>query len=137
MKTTKNRIAIMPLARSDELIFLNSKWLILIAIDSNYLITIVIMEWCACMRQMVYTAKHIASRKSIQCIDKKFDSLAEQNHSNDIVMYNTYDTNDEITTVLTYNYALKTGLSEYIIKIELEKKKAKIESFKLKYLGAF
>lgn len=71
MKTTKNRIAIMPLARSDELIFLNSKWLILIAIDSNYLITDAVIEKRTCMRQMVYITNDIAYRQDIEVLDKK------------------------------------------------------------------
>ena len=44
------------------------------------------------MRKMFYTTNDIAYLQDNDALNKKIDVFAEQSHSNDAVMYNTYAT---------------------------------------------
>ena len=96
-------------------------------IDPTYRIAGAVIEQSTFKRQLVYSTNDIAYRQDIDALDKKINALAEQSHANDIDMYNTYATVDEVNTVLADNYALKSDipapvdLSGYALKSEIQK----------------
>lgn len=120
-RSEDDRVAYMPNAElrplvevSNETILDTSERFIQISIDSNYLLTVAVVEQCTCMRQMVYETKDIAYMQDIEALSKKIDALAEQSHSNDIQTFSMreeFATVDEINEVLTNNYVLKSAIN--------------------------
>ena len=101
-----DRLAYMPQAR----LYNNS---ISISCSQDYIISGVVVEQCACTRQMSYEVKDLAYIQDINALNKKIDVLAEITHSNDVDMLtiaDAYTTVQEVNDVLT-NYVQKKDLT--------------------------
>lgn len=52
------------------------------------------------MRQMFYATNNTTYRQDIEALSKKVETLAEQSHSTDAVMYNSYGKVEKVKIVL-------------------------------------